>query len=168
MAGEKGKAKKRKPIERANKAQSERFIKAAKDLGVDETGQAFELAMDAPLPRNPKRRERVPYTIDDILGDPLLTVVDRHDEMGSFAIKIGKLQTVVFIELGRFRIDKTTKFHVSHAIHTPKQAGPYRTSKPFDDDWEYALHRAVTGLTSYYNEAVKAGHVPSESWLVKN
>lgn len=42
MAGEKGKRKKRKPIERTNKVQSERFIKAAKELEVEETGQAFE------------------------------------------------------------------------------------------------------------------------------
>jgi len=50
MAGEKGKRKKRKPIERTNKAQSERFIKAAKELGVDESGQAFERAMNKVLP----------------------------------------------------------------------------------------------------------------------
>lgn len=107
------------------------------------------------------------YTIDDILNDPLLTVEDRHDEMGSFAVKIGKLQTLVFIELGRFQTSETTKFEVSHAIHTPTQADPYRTSTPFADDWAYALHRAVDGLISYYKEAVAAGHVPNENWLVE-
>lgn len=50
MAGVKGKAKKRKPIERTNKAQSERFIKAAKELGVDETGDAFEHTINKVLP----------------------------------------------------------------------------------------------------------------------
>lgn len=58
MAGEKGKRKKRKPIERTNKAQSERFIKAAKELGVDETGQAFERAIDALVPRKPAKPKR--------------------------------------------------------------------------------------------------------------
>ncbi len=106
------------------------------------------------------------YTIDGVLGDPLLTVEERHDQMGSFAIKIGALQTVVLIELGRFRTQDTTKFHVSHAIHTPLQIDPYRTSNPFADYWEYALHRAVDGLLSYYKQAVSAGHAPSESWLV--
>ena len=55
MAGVKGKRKKRKPIKRTDKAQSERFIKAAKELGVDETGQAFERAMDVLLPDKTKQ-----------------------------------------------------------------------------------------------------------------
>ena len=110
----------------------------------------------------------MPYTVDNILSDPLLTVEDRHDEMGSFALRIGSLQTVVFIELGRFRSTQDTKSTVSHAIHTPMQAAPYRTSRPFDDDWAYALHRAVDGLLSYYRAAVAAGHLPEEAWLVKN
>jgi hypothetical protein len=109
----------------------------------------------------------MPYTIDGVLSDPLLTIEDRHDEMGSFAIRIGALQTVVFIELGRFRTQETTKFHVSHAIHTPLQIGAYQTSTPFADDWEYALHRAVTGLLSYYRQAIAAGHTPNEDWLEK-
>lgn len=50
MAGEKGKRKKRSPVKRTDKAQSERFIKAAKELGVDETGQAFEHAIGTLLP----------------------------------------------------------------------------------------------------------------------
>jgi hypothetical protein len=110
----------------------------------------------------------MPYTIDDALSDPLLTIEDRHDEMGSFAIKVGTLQTTIYIELGRFQSRETTKFEVSHSIHTPIQAGPYRTSRPIGDYWAYALHLAVDGIVSYYRQAVDAGHTPSESWLVKN
>ena len=110
----------------------------------------------------------MPHTIDSVLNDPLVTIEDRHDEMGSFAIKIGALQTVVYIELGRFRTSDLTKFDVSHAIHTPSQAAPYRTSRPVGDYWEHALHRAIDGLTMYYKIAVTAGHTPSENWLVKN
>lgn len=57
MNGVKGKPKKRKPTERTNAAQSERFINAAKELGVDESGQAFERVVGkllAPKPRKPK------------------------------------------------------------------------------------------------------------------
>jgi hypothetical protein len=110
----------------------------------------------------------MPWTIDDVLNDPLLTIEDRHDEMGSFAVKIGVLQTIVFIELGRFQTSEMTKFNLSHAIHTPTQAGPYQTSAPFGDYWAHALHLAVDGLTSYYRQAVGAGHLPHEGWLVKN
>jgi len=94
-----------------------------------------------------------------------VTVVDRHDEMGSFAIRVGSLKTEVFIELGRFQTSETTKFRVSHAIHTPIQQEAYRTSRPFADYWAYALHLAISGLTDYYKQAVAAGHTPSEDWL---
>jgi hypothetical protein len=58
MAGVKGKRKKRKPIKLTDKAQSERFIKAAKELGVDETGQAFERAMEKFVRRKPVHKTR--------------------------------------------------------------------------------------------------------------
>jgi hypothetical protein len=54
MAGEKGKRKKRNPIKHTDKAQSERFIKAAKSLGVDESGKDFERVFKVLMPRKPK------------------------------------------------------------------------------------------------------------------
>ena len=54
MAGEKGKAKKRKrPIKPDNPAQSARFIESAKQLGLGESDAEFERAMDklAPKPK---------------------------------------------------------------------------------------------------------------------
>ena len=55
VRGVKGKPKKRKPIRPDNPAQSARFIEAAKSLGVDENGKAFERAMDTLVPRKPKK-----------------------------------------------------------------------------------------------------------------
>jgi len=111
----------------------------------------------------------VPYTFDSALDDDLITVVDRNDEMGSYAVKVGELETTVFIEIGRFMSSDTTKFSVSHAIHTPvNAAAPYRTSLPFADYPAYALARAVSGLTDYYRLAVEKGHKPSEKWLVRD
>lgn len=50
MAGEKGKAKKRKrPIKPDNPAQSARFIESAKRLGLDGKGDDFERVMDSLL-----------------------------------------------------------------------------------------------------------------------
>jgi len=46
MAGEKGKRRKRRPKGKPdNPAQSARFIKTAKALGVDESGKAFDEVM---------------------------------------------------------------------------------------------------------------------------
>jgi hypothetical protein len=53
----KGKKRKRKKPELENPAQSARFIEAAKALGVEENGAAFERAMDALLPKKPAKRK---------------------------------------------------------------------------------------------------------------
>lgn len=56
MAGEREKRRKRKPKgEPDNPAQSQRFIEAAKALGVDESGKAFEGAMDKIAPKKGKK-----------------------------------------------------------------------------------------------------------------
>lgn len=59
-------------------------------------------------------------------------------------------------------------FHTSHVIKTPKQLGPYHTSRPWGDDAGYALHQAVTSITQYYNEAINAGLQPNAEWLIAN
>ena len=58
MAGEKGKPRKRKQVtEPDDKAQSARFVQAAKELGVDESGAAFKRALDTLIkPKKPKRK----------------------------------------------------------------------------------------------------------------
>jgi hypothetical protein len=59
VAGENPKPKKRKPkTEPDDTAQSARFIEAAKTLGADESGKAFERAMDVLLPKKPAGRKR--------------------------------------------------------------------------------------------------------------
>jgi hypothetical protein len=108
----------------------------------------------------------MPWTIDSALEDDLVTVVERDDDEGEFILRIGDLNTIVTISLRRFMNDDRTRFIVSHAIHTPSQAGPYKTSVQVADDPAYALHRAVSGLTDYFREAIKAGHKPAETWLV--
>lgn len=54
MSGVSRKGKKRRPkIKRTDPKQSARFIKAAKELGLDQSGEAFERAMNA-LTKKPK------------------------------------------------------------------------------------------------------------------
>ena len=97
------------------------------------------------------------YTFDSALNDDLVTVVTRLDSRGIFEIRIGELETLVTIDLGRVMDSDETKFRVSHTIKTPTQIGPYRTSIPVADYPAYALHKAITGLTDYYRDAVKKG-----------
>jgi len=57
MAGERGKPKRRKRKGAPdNPAQSKRFIEAAKALGVDESGEAFDKVMGSVLKPKGKRR----------------------------------------------------------------------------------------------------------------
>ncbi len=110
----------------------------------------------------------MPHTLDSALDDDLISILTRYDDMGIFEVRVGELDTIVTIDLGRFISSDQTKFRVSHAIHTPTLAAPYRTRKLFADYPAYALHRAIRGLTEDYRDAVKRGHAPSDSWLVKN
>lgn len=106
------------------------------------------------------------WDFDKALNDPLVSVDNRIDDWGTFEIRIGAIPTIITIELGRHMNSDETKVWVSHAIHTPVQAGPYRTSRPYWDDPEYALQQTISGFTDYYSDAVKARHTPSPSWLV--
>jgi hypothetical protein len=58
------------------------------------------------------------------------------------------------------------RYNISHAMHTPGQAGPYYSSAPFADSEEGALHKAISDLMHFYPSGVRAGHEPNESWLV--
>ncbi len=107
------------------------------------------------------------WTFDSALNDDDITVIERDDSHGDYAIKVGDLETTVTIELRRPLTGNRVEFRTSHAIKTPLQASPYWTSRPFDDDAPYALHRAIDGLTSYYRQAVEGGHAPSNNWLCK-
>jgi hypothetical protein len=56
MAIGKPKRRKRNKIKRTDPKQSARFIRAAKELRLDESGEAFERAMDTLAPQKRKSR----------------------------------------------------------------------------------------------------------------
>jgi len=106
------------------------------------------------------------WTIESALDDPDAEVIERRGD--TWIIKVGALQTPVRIELKKKR-DGSVWWDQSHAMHTPTQIGPYWTSRPMDigpDAYPYALHRAISSLTEYYRDALRAGYVPQEDWLV--
>ena len=109
----------------------------------------------------------MPHTLDSALEDPDITVLQRDDHLGFFEVRVGGLNPVVTIDLARALGSNETKFDRSHNIKTPVQSGPYISSRLFWDDPAYALHQAISGLTSHYRAAVKAGHIPNDSWLMR-
>jgi hypothetical protein len=108
----------------------------------------------------------MPATIKNALADPLVTVVRKDKKRSIFKIKIGELGTVVTIKMYFDEDNRLWRLEQSHAIHTPKQAGPYRSSVRSDSDRAWLLLKAVGALTSYYRKAKKVGHKPRETWLV--
>jgi SAM-dependent methyltransferase len=59
-------------------------------------------------------------------------------------------------------------FLVSRLIKTPAQYTAYAASQPFAEDQAKATSDAVRSITSFYESAMKRGHIPSESWFVAN
>lgn len=107
------------------------------------------------------------YSIDEILEDENITIVSRIDEMGIYEFKVGELDPTITVEISRYPSTEMFRYSISHAIHTPTQAGPYRSSRTYGyDSAAYTLHMAISSITQYYNDAVSHQHSPSDSWLV--
>lgn len=60
MAAKKSKpsASKKRAIKTGDPAQSERFVKMAQELGADESGDAFERALDVLVPKKPAVKKK--------------------------------------------------------------------------------------------------------------
>lgn len=55
MPNAKGKGRKRaSPVKRTDKSQSERFIRAAREMGLGDSSKDFDKAMDKIVPKKPK------------------------------------------------------------------------------------------------------------------
>lgn len=106
------------------------------------------------------------WTIDAALEDDAIERIKKTDQGYSFWLK--KIPTEISVVLSINPSRGGYNFHLSHYIHTPKQIGPYRPSRPWGDDAAYALHLAVTAITQHYRDAVNDGRVPNSSWLIKN
>ena len=76
------------------------------------------------------------WTIEKAVSDPLLRDVRVSDNLYSF--RIGELPQIVTVELGKRRKLGRFRWKQSHVLHTPLQAGGYRTSEPSANDRAYA------------------------------
>lgn len=102
--------------------------------------------------------------LERLFEDPALKIIEMYPMRSHF--RLARISTVVKIELEHIG-NGYTRFHRSHAIHTPTQIGPYRPSRDFDDDPAYAMHRAIHSIVDYYRQAVREGHEPEPKWLVR-
>lgn len=88
--------------------------------------------------------------------------------LSEYSFRVGNLSQFITIRLYRLIGEDKVVFEQSHFIHTPTQIDAYRTSVPVGDDETEALGRAIRTLVDHYEEAMRAGHKPKDSWLEPN
>jgi len=82
---------------------------------------------------------------------------------------VGELPQTVAVRMYEPLDRNWIEFEQSHFINTPLQIDAYRTSAPYGDNEDDALRLAVGFcLVQWYEQAIRDGHQPDESWLVPN
>jgi hypothetical protein len=82
---------------------------------------------------------------------------------------VGELPQMITVRFYQSLDRNWIEFEQSHFINTPLQIDAYRTSAPYGDDQDDALRLAVGFcLVQWYEQAIREGHQPDESWLVPN
>jgi hypothetical protein len=82
---------------------------------------------------------------------------------------VGELPQMITVRFYQPLDRNWIEFEQSHFINTPLQIDAYRTSAPYGDDQDDALRLAVGFcLVQWYEQAIREGHQPDESWLVPN
>ena len=113
------------------------------------------------------RERNLAYEVAEVLGMKGVSVVHKDESAGLYMVRIGALKTIVTIRLSPLKDTPYTHFTQSHAIKTPDQDAPYRTSRPWNDYPAAALHQVLDGLLSHYFAATEIDKLqPEESWLV--
>ena len=103
----------------------------------------------------------------EALKDEPISIVKADSLTGLLQFRVGELEKLITLRLSKKQGRNEFHYKISHAIGTPSQIGPYRSSIPYKTDEISALTFAVSGITQYYEQAVKEGYQPEENWLVE-
>jgi hypothetical protein len=83
-------------------------------------------------------------------------------------LSVGALTTPVRIRISRRKSDGALLVEQSHFIKTAIQYLPHSANQPFFCDESKVLDDLLATMTSFYDQAIRRGYKPSESWLVPN
>jgi len=107
--------------------------------------------------------------VDSDLGYKNDEIIENlHLTMKGYEFNLRGIPVNIKIRFDKKKRDGAVTFSQSHFIHTPAQADPYRTSRPWGHTEKDALDVALNGYKRFYRMAIEAGHKPDESWLVSN
>src|ERR1035438_8698860 len=105
-------------------------------------------------------------SIRQALENPNLEV--QRELIREYQFQLKDIPIPITIRLYRRLGTDVIEFRQSHYIRTPVQAGRYRTDSSWGENEAAALRRAIQTLVSFYEDAVRVGKAPAESWLLKN
>ena len=105
-------------------------------------------------------------SIENVLRNPLLEV--QSEFLAEYQFQLKDIPVCITIRLYKRLGSDVVEFRQSHFTHTPVQATRYRTDSSWGESESEALHRAIQTFAPFYEEALRAGHKPTEKWLLKN
>lgn len=112
--------------------------------------------------------------------DEVLSFLDARDEIFESSILVRELKFYlnmddsfcpkIRIKIWRCNVlpDQPYEFTLSHYVHTPTQASPYRPTSTSAATEVEAIQDAISSLRLFLVGAIRAGHEPEDAWLVEN
>lgn len=92
---------------------------------------------------------------------------DTLELRGEHEIRVGDLSTPIRVRVFRRKSDGTFVVQQSHFVRTSIQYLPFAINQTFTCEQEI-LPRVEGPIKHWYDQAVRRGYKPSESWLVPN
>jgi hypothetical protein len=95
-------------------------------------------------------------------NDDALELIALHE------LRVGELETPVQVRILRRKSDDALILEQSHFVKSAIQYLPYTANKPFLCSEREALDQVAATMNGFYDQAVRRGYKPAESWLVEN
>ncbi len=83
-------------------------------------------------------------------------------------VRVGNLSTTIQMRVYRRKSDGKLLIEQSHFLKTGIQYLPYAVNEVQGEDETAALHELEQNILNFYDQAVRRGYTPSESWLIPN
>ncbi len=113
--------------------------------------------------------------------DEIIELLDKNTEVLESYVLVREIKMHLNVEYENFHpllkikiykssviLNSDFHFEVSHYVHTPVQAAPYRTSRANYESEQLAIQQAIMTTTTFIYKAIEKGYEPSEEWMVPN
>lgn len=94
--------------------------------------------------------------------------IELREFVSQFEVRVGDLSTAIRMRVYRRKSDGKLLVEQSHFIKTGIQYLPYAVSEFQSLDESAVVSELQKNILGFYEQAVRRGYTPSESWLVPN